>query len=1858
MLRVRPAFQQSLFPELAGEQGTSEPTVILNQETPNDSRHHAESADHPALHYGADAVARVSKPLGKNRNELLSQPAQRGKDDGDGWFPSLFSAGTGETGLGDPVNSEIHGNSDGPSGGANSGHSVSIIGNRVRQPLILEGGENVQESVSAPNDAITPQSTDPVLPSNPDRNSRNYRLHDQIASQIADGGSRARINQNIEIIAILKTLEKEERQATVEEQNQLAQYIDFGGLRAMWDQSWKYSEEREKLSEILEENEIEAIQETSINTHYTAIPIVDQIWHAAQHLGFNGGRVLEPGMGVGNFFGRIPDQLLHQTELYGVEKNPISGAMAKQLYPDAKVLVQSYEDTKFPHNAFDMVIGNPPFADIKIADPEYSSPKLSLHNYFLVKSLDKLRPGGIACCITSHYTLDTLNDRARREMFKRADLVGAIRLPETAFEQNANTAVTTDILFFRKRLPDELAPEHADWLDSTDHPVPTRYDGNKPVPYNNYFDSHPEMVLGVHSGESRMYGSFGYTLRPHEGDTPLAEQVAQAIKHLPENIVSPYRPGNDKTLSSQPELVSSPGTVKNNAYFVDEGRVWLNVDGARTELPAELSTQQFTQQLTALVGLRDTLKEVIRLQLDATSEGSLETVQSQLREDYNAYRARYGPLNNRGTARIFEEDPEYPLLTALENIDPESAEITLADIFTKRTIRPYEPLSALPADPKAAMLQVLADRGRLDTALMAQLLNKPEEEIAAELVESNLIYKEPNSQTYQIADEYLSGNVRQKLRDAEGATLLDSNYERNVQALQAVQPETIPFIDIDIRLGQTWLPTEVYAEFLVNHLAEQSLGSRERLPRITRDSAGRWNVDVPSHMNSFHLTHKWAGGGISGHKLLEHGLNQQEPTVYRRTSDDKQEIDAAATAGARAKLHEIKDAFATWVKHDDQARHHAKIETIYNETFNSIRLRQYDGGHLTFPGLNQDRVPRPYQARAVWRGMVEGRELVDHFVGSGKSFTSIILGMEMRRIGVSRKNMYVVPNNMIQQWREEFKKAYPAANILAATERDFDSPHTRRRLFSRVATNNWDAVIVPQSQFDMLPISPERERLTVHEQIQDLKDLLQEQMLGEDANSRAGKRTTRQIQNKIQKFREKLKELAQGRQDDTIYFDDLGIDRLFVDEAQAYKAMCIVTKMGNIAGISHRDSQRAQRILAKIEFMQNTHNERGVIFMTATPITNTLGEQYVMTRYLAKDILRKANIHNFDDWAANFAEPVTRMEYSTDGVTIRPKTALASYVNVPELQLIWSQFADVMLQDDAEQLGYVKLPKPIRKDLLVKVTESQEPLLQEIAERGELLSLPMSDSRRPDPTQDNWLKLDSDACAISLDARLYDPNCPDEEGSKANTAVRQALDVLHRSEEKRGTIIMFADRYQRGDFNLFHDIKSKLVAAGIPENQVAIVHDYKKGKQFFAMQQAMRDGRIRVLMGTTDKCGVGLNIQTRLKALFDLDLPQRPDQLEQRWGRIRRDGNIWDEVEFYRLISEPRDVNSPKAHDLQRAQLLERKQTFLSQFKSGGRMGRKIEDIAGETRLSPQMLALAKAQATGNPLAMEKVKLEYEIKNLTLLARSSRLDHYNNRQELLHAESRLARLRAALPKLEAASSTFRAHEVRDTEGSLISLQIQFDGHEFNKLKDANEYLRTVFVDKAPELMVNGLNIPVSVSESLFKDEIGNITTTTLVRYCLADEWHDAPMSKGNAGSPSAQSLVISILRRGQSLPEKITDTQYMIEKEEQQLVRLQDSLTIESPYEAKLKEYQERLAVVEKVLLGNTKEVEELGDADARDVEDQVTPVQKSTHESAVEHEKVLDSDSPTNGREQPETTISTAKPRVILRRTTVVNER
>jgi N12 class adenine-specific DNA methylase len=1643
------------------------------------------------------------------------------------------------------------------------------------------------------------------------RNKRNYKIPDDVAPEIGSGGEKTKIRANLDSIELLKKLMEEGRVPTPEEQKQLARYVDFGGLRAMFDRRWEFDKENDRLEKLLTPEEIAAIKETSLNTHYTALPVVDQMWKAVKRLGFSGGTILEPGMGIGNFFGRIPGDLSKRSSLIGIEKNIVSGQMASMLYPDAKIIIRPYEQVTMPNDSVDMIIGNPPFADIKIFDPLYTKPKFSIHNYFIVKSLDKLKPGGVAALITSHYTMDgnaSGSIAAREAMFERADLIGAIRLPGDAFKKNAGTDVTTDILFFRKRLPGEQPSQKNSFLAA-----PAMEIGNASASVNEYFHEHPEMVLGENSLQGSMYSKGEYTVKSN-GDT--IAQLAEAIKKLPKDVTGAKSAAvPDVNLNAGfadgPNL--APQEVKDNAFYVDEkGSVKIKQKGASVELPEELNKPPVIKHLKDAIELRDALKTVLSEQMSGASDAELKRSQGELNKLYDKYRQKYGPLTGPKTARVFQEDPEYPLLTALENIDPESKAISKADIFSRRTTRPYEPLRDLPEDPRAAMLKVLAEKGSLDLPLMSRLMKRPQADVEKNLLEAGLIFRDPVSGAFSTADAYLSGNVRVKLKQAQAAAEIDEEFQSNVKALEKVQPEPLKIEEIEVRLGQTWIPGDIYAAFMEHLAGRRSYYDR---PTISRDLQGRWAIEMPAEIKRTHeILHTWGAGGLDAIDLVEHALNLQQPTIYYPPDKDgHRELNAEATQAARAKLQEIKDEFSKWVVGDQVRPQHKKLEEIYNDAMNGLRRREFDGSHLEFPGLSPVYVPRNYQANAAWRIIQEGRALLAHDVGTGKTLTMMISGMELKRIGLSRKNLYVVPNNMVPQWREDFKKAYPGANVLAVTDKDLSSAKHRRRLMSRIATNDWDAVIVPHSQFNMLPISPERETKTLKGQLREVDEILDElkkKKGGKKKGSRSEERTLRQIENARQKVEQRLRELSSGRKDNTVYFDDLGIDQLFIDEAHAYKALPFYTKMGNIAGLSNRKSQRAQNVLAKIEYMYDSHNGRGVVFATGTPITNTMGENYLMTKYIAPDVLERAGIRHFDDWAANFATAVVRMEHSVDGVTVRPKASLSEFLNVPELQQMWSVFADVVTQEEALKSGTYKVPKARRKDVLVKVTPAQEPYLLEIAKRGERLQgfetrtdpetgkeIKVS-VNRPDPKDDNWLKLDGDSRDVSLDVRFVDPSADDHPDSKANNAVRETKRILDETAKQRGTVLIIADRYAKSDgkFNIFKDIKEKLIKQGVPAKEIAIVHDYPKRDDFMAMQNAVREGKIRVVLGTTERMGIGVNIQTRLKGLLHLDLPQRPDQVEQREGRIIRHGNTWDEVEVIRFISEPRDVNSPKAHDLQRAQLLERKQTFLTQFKSGKLRGRKIEDLAGDVRLSPQMFAIAKAAATGNPYAMEKIKIEYELKGLVLLNRNNEFEKRQLKWDLERYQKQAEEARRYIPLSEAVVKAWKENETRDDAGKLISFKLSIDGKEFTTSKDANEYLKdNPLVTDDTALVVNGVTVPLRIRYIKFLS-VGEVEA---VEYRLGGTWWDAPIPEVKGTRTSAQSVVTSVLMRGRNYEQQVKDWKHKLADAEERLPKIKADLAKPSPYDEKIAKYQQRLQEIDNQILGKVKEVDELADAQA-----------------------------------------------------------
>lgn len=1541
------------------------------------------------------------------------------------------------------------------------------------------------------------------------KNQRNFHITDEYANQIGAGGEITKIKGNLDALELLKEIQSEGREiATPDEQATLAKYVDFGGLVGMLQNYHKpeYAQHYERYKKILSAEERQEINETLPNTHYTSMQMVDGIWKAIQRLGFRGGRVLEPGMGIGNFFGRMPEKLTGKSDLFGVERNPLTGSMAKLLYADAKIIVKPFQKFLAPQNSLDLIVGNVPFQDVTITDdPLYSKLRLNLHNYFIVKSLDMLRPGGVAALITSRYTMDGVkgpSERAREEMAKRADLVAAIRLPETAFKGNANTYVVADLLIFKKRGPNEILDEMPDWIKTSEITVKGKaVSGNrwgttygtpdKNYSVNKYFIEHPENVLGEHSGEGKMYGPGGtYTVKPPDD---FQASLDGAIERLPKNIYGKIKGKKVSDIEAppvdSPAMGFAPDDVKPGAFFIDDkGNVKIKQSGVGAELPASLRTTEIVNHLKSAIGLREQLKAVHDLQLSSHDDDLLGDEQAKLNQLYDDYRKKYGTLHSPLLRKIFGEDPEYPRLLALENYDPESKEISKAAIFTKRVLEPYEPLRDLPADPKAAMLKVMAAQGYLDTPLMAKLLNESEDAIVKKLTDADLIYKDPVAGTLHTADEYLSGDVREKLRVAKDAADIDPDFKRNIKALEKVQPKPVTIHEAQPNLGATWIPISIYKSF-VNHL----MGGGNNDVDIYRNTEGKWTVSAAENKN------KWNTGRVSAHKLVQYGLNQQQPTVWDRDSDGNRHINPAATTAAREKLAAIKEEFRTVLRRAPQATVD-QLEDIYNTTFNSTKKREFNGDHLDFPGMSKewkDKM-RGYQKAFVWRALQEGRGGLFHAPGLGKTLTMIAAGMEAKRLKISPKNLYVVRNNMVPQWREDFKRFYPNSNVLAVQDEDFKDATARNKLMSRIATGDWDAVLLPQSQYDLLPIGPDFEQATIQRKLDDYRQVLQE------LDPKDDKRTIKQIEKAVDKLESRLNELNAKKKDNTITFDKMGFGMMFVDEAHDYKGMAVPTRMGNLKGLSKHTSDKALAMEMKTDFMRGTHNGRGVIFGTGTPLTNTIGEVYIMTKYLAPELLEKAGIRNFDDWAAQFATAVTTWEYAADGVTFRPSTSLSEYVNVPELSQMWQRFAEYLSTNDAVRLAGLKLPESRRKDITATVTPVQEPLLQQIADRGEHL-FAHPPKTKEEMQADNWLLLSGDARKISLDPRLYDPGMDDDEGSKVNKTVAIIKKDLDESAENKGTVIVFSDFFEyhgdEGKFNLFDDIRKKLVKAGVPRDQIGIIQeagDKQDAKE--AMFAKVRAGKIRVLFGSTEKLGIGVNVQDRVYSMVHLDQPWRPDQVEQREARGVRSGNSYRAVNIYRMISEPRpgkvkawdpqatakgfvelkpgeqppgdykiafgpegqriaisprkmivggkvelsqemlddmakdpegaygaivEKERPRAYDLQMYQQLERKAHAQEQFLTGNYTGRTMEETGGDVKLNSQMFALGKAMSTGNPDALRKLKLEHDLKTQQLLERNFQTERSIQTRELSFAETRLAVNKEKIKLLQGAEKQWK-----------------------------------------------------------------------------------------------------------------------------------------------------------------------------------------------------------------------------------------
>jgi N12 class adenine-specific DNA methylase/GGDEF domain-containing protein len=1658
------------------------------------------------------------------------------------------------------------------------------------------------------------------------RNQHNFRISDEYASRIGSGGEITKIKGNLDALELLKKIQTEGRElATPEEQETLAKYVDFGGLVGMLENPYskEYKAHYERFESILTPEERQEINETLPNTHYTSLQMVDFMWKAMQRLGFKGGRITEPGMGIGNFYGRIPEKIAKQSQLYGVERNPLTGAMAKLLYPDAKIMVKPYQQVMVPDNSMDVFIGNVPFQDFAVTDDSaYAKLKLNLHNYFIVKSLDKLKPGGIAALITSRYTMDNskgLGYRAREEMAKRADLIAAIRLPDKAFKGNAGTEVVADLLIFQKRAAADVPETMPDWTTLApitapgQKPVMKSYNGHeyienesktKPKDFNisKYFVDHPDHVLGAHSQAGTMYGPGQYTVKAPDDFTAA---LNGALELLPKNIFGKVKgPDIEATPETlQPgEIDFAPDDVKPGAFFKDaKGNIKIKEAGVGKDLPLELKTPDKMAHISSAIDLRDQLNRTIQVELSSSDDAPMLEEQKRLNDLYDTYRKKYGSTNAPALHKVFGDDPEYPKLRALEDVDPESKTATKSDIFRKRVLAPYEPLRDLPDDPKSAMLKVIAERGGLDTKLMGELLKKDEQEVIGSLEEKGLIYQDPKSGHYQTADEYLSGNVREKLRQAEQAVDTDPKYKANVEALQKAQPKPLTIHDIQPNLGATWIPNSIYKGFISHLAGARNLNGLE----ISRNTDGRWLVQLKGA--SFDLDNKWAGGGIPGHKLVQSAMNQQQPTVWINYDDGTRELDQPATTAAREKLAAIKEEFRTVLRRAPQ-KTIDQLEQIYNDTFNSHKVREFSGEHLDFPGMSEEwkGLIRGYQKASVWRGVQEGRAGLFHAPGLGKTLTMAAMGMEAKRLKLSRKNMYAVPNHMIPQWRQDFKRFYPNANVLAVSDEDF-TPQNRNKLMSRIATGDWDAIIVPHSQFDLLPMSAEWEKKSIDARLDDYRRVLEE--LDDD-----DKRTKKQIEKAIDKLESKLHDLNNKKKDNTITFDQMGVDMLFVDEAHLYKSMAVPTKMGNVGGLSNSASQRAFALEMKANYLRDTHNGRGLVLGTGTPITNTIGELYVMTKYLAPEMLEQAGIRNFDDWAANFATTRTEYEYAVDGVTFKPKTTLSEFVNVPELSTMFQRFAEYLSKDAAKQLSNLKEPEVARHDHMVKITPTQEPLLQMIADRGENLTKNPPKTRE-ERQADNWLKLSSDARKVSLDPRLYNPRLPDDAGSKANQAVAAIKKVLDETKKEKGTVAVFSDFFQhkdgsgKADFNLFDDMRKKLVKAGIPKDQIALIHDAGDNKdKKEAMFAKVRSGKIRVIFGSTDKMGIGTNIQDRLKAELHLDQPWRPDQVEQREGRIQRSGNQWEKVDIHRFIAEPEtgtykvksvtgykmgedgkdhpiyteeEKPRPRAYDLQMYQQLARKANFQEQFLSGNYTGRSMEDVGGDVKMNSQMFQLGKAMATGNPDALLKMKLENDLRTFNLLERNFQTQRSKQTRELDYAELKVPALKKEISNLEKLVDTFESHVKRD--GEKVSYAITLGGKEID----------SDYIDSDPDLgvlvgkpiTIAGIETEISRAEDKYLDKkSGEWLMATKYTYRLNGE--DWTIPTDDQGQQHLKAMLGSFMSRARHMKSNLESNRNQLTRWTEDREKLKAELKNTSPYidkveamEKQIKEINQRLGM-------------------------------------------------------------------------------
>ena len=1559
----------------------------------------------------------------------------------------------------------------------------------------------------------------------------NFHITDD---NLGAGGPKAKFKANMEAIRLLKELEQDQRLATSEEQEVLSRYVGWGGIpQAFEERNSAWAEEYTQLKGVLTPEEYSAARASTLNAFYTSPTVIKAMYEALGNMGLKQGNILEPSCGVGNFMGLLPESM-SAANMYGVELDPVSGQIAKQLYQKNRIAVQGFEETSYPDSFFDCVIGNVPFGAYQVSDRKYDRYHFTIHDYFIAKSLDLVRPGGVVAVVTSSGTMDKQNPEVRQYFANRADLLGAIRLPNNAFQRNANTSVVADILFFQKR--DRAAITEPDWVQ-----LKTTSEG---YTVNSYFADHPEMVLGDFTTESTQYGKQEVTVKAKEG-ADLAEQLKEAVKHIQGTITE--QEISDTELEEQVVSIPADPNIKNFSFALVGEDIYYRENSVMNKMELPVVTGE---RVRGMVAIRDATNRLLERQLEECSDEEVASLQAELNQVYDSFTAKYGLLSSNANKRAFSMDSSYCLLTSLEFLDEKGELKRKADIFTKRTIRRAEPVTSVDTASEALAVSI-GEKAKVDIPYMMELTGKTEEEVTEEL--TGVIFKNPLTDKWEPSDEYLSGNVREKLNIAKQFAENHPEYMVNVQALERVQPKDLDASEIEARLGATWISPDYITEFMAEtfHTPRQHI-NYERIKVQYAEVTGQWNVkgkNVDSSNNPL-STATYGTQRANAYRLLEDALNLRDTKIYDTIHDADGEhrvLNRKETTLAQQKQELIREEFKEWIFKDMSRRE--TLCKIYNERFNSIRPREYDGSHIQFVGMNPEIKLMEHQKNAVAHILYGNNTLLAHCVGAGKTFQMIAAGMESKRLGLAQKSLYVVPNHLLEQWGSDFLRLYPGANILVATKKDFE-PANRKRFCSRIATGDYDAVIIGHSQFEKIPLSRERQISLLEDQIADITYSI------EAAKEEAGQQyTIKQMEKTKKTLKAKLEKLNdQTRKDDVVTFEQLGVDRLFVDESHFYKNLFLYTKMRNVAGISQTDAQKSSDMFMKCRYMDEITGGKGITFATGTPVSNSMTELYTIMRYLQYDTLMNMGMGHFDSWAATFGETVTAIELSPEGTGYRAKTRFAHFFNLPELISIFKEAADIQTAD------MLNLPVPEAEYIneVLKPSEEQKEMVEAFSERAEQVR-----GGAVDPRVDNMLKITNDGRKCALDQRLLNDMLPDAGESKVNACVENAFQVWEDGKDTQATQLIFCDLStpkNDGTFNVYDDVRNKLVERGIPKEEIAFIHEYNTEVRKAELFAKVRAGQVRILMGSTPKLGAGTNVQDRLLALHHLDCPWKPSDLEQQEGRILRQGNQNDKVKIFRYVTE-------NTFDSYMWQILENKQKFISQIMTSKSPVRACEDV-DDTALS---YAEIKALATGNEYIKEKMDLDVQVSKLKLLKA-------NHTSQIYRLESDIAKrypvqitaLKEKIAGMRVDADVVKGIDLQDNDHFAMTV----GGKLYTDKKEAGVALLSAASGLKSVKSAGQIGEYHGFALSSEYNFLSNTYTMTIKGKCS----YKIEFGKDTLGNIQRIHNALSAIGK------KLADTEQNLETVQQQLKTAQEEVQKPFPKEAELSEKMERLAELNAML--------------------------------------------------------------------------